>query len=343
MTVQRRSGADASTTVFRRLGWLTVAAVYFLILVGGIVRASGAGMGCPDWPRCFGTWIPPTSEAQLPADYQEIYADHGYGSDRFNVVKTWTEYINRLIGVIIGVLIFATLVASLRYRRDRPGIVWLCLAAFLLVGFQGWLGSVVVSSNLTPWIVTVHMLLALVIVALLIDAVVRSRPPIALEGSGAATPRVAWALTAALLLSIVQIVLGTQVREQVDELALQGLQRSAWIAELGSLVLVHRSLSIAVVIANVYVWLQLRRRLSALTAAARWAAILVALVVLEAAVGALLYYFSVPALLQPLHLLFAALMAGIQCGLIVLYRRRSRPEPARDELGVRGLEVEPLA
>ena len=81
---------DRSLVLFRRMAWITIIAVYVLILVGASVRASGSGMGCPDWPTCFGQWIPPTSEAQLPADYQEIYAARGYAETRFNVVKTWT-------------------------------------------------------------------------------------------------------------------------------------------------------------------------------------------------------------------------------------------------------------
>ena len=76
---------DAAALRFRRLGMLTICAVYLVILAGGIVRASGAGMGCPDWPTCFGQWIPPTSEAQLPANYHEIYAQRGYENTQFNI------------------------------------------------------------------------------------------------------------------------------------------------------------------------------------------------------------------------------------------------------------------
>ncbi len=158
---------------FRRFAIATIAAVYFLIFVGGLVRASGSGMGCPDWPKCFGRWVPPTSESQLPADYQERWAEHGYGEARFNVWRTWTEYGNRMIGVVIGFLILATLLLSLRFRREDPALVWWCAAALVLVGFNGWLGSVVVSTNLEPWIITAHMLAALAVVAALLLALER--------------------------------------------------------------------------------------------------------------------------------------------------------------------------
>ena len=109
---------------FRKLAFWTVAAVYFLILVGGFVRASGSGMGCPDWPQCFGSWIPPLNESQLPADYQEIYGA-SYGDTRFNPVKTWIEYVNRLVGVAIGILIIVTFLSSLSLARARRlSVTW---------------------------------------------------------------------------------------------------------------------------------------------------------------------------------------------------------------------------
>ena len=110
---------------FRRIGIITIFAVYVVILMGGIVRASGAGMGCPDWPTCFGQWIPPTEESQLPANYHEIYAERGYENTQFNPVKTWTEYTNRLVGVSIGFLIFLTAWSSRIYLKTDKTIFYL--------------------------------------------------------------------------------------------------------------------------------------------------------------------------------------------------------------------------
>ncbi|MEO1900032.1 MAG: COX15/CtaA family protein, partial [Methylococcales bacterium] len=110
---------------FRHLGMLTIFAVYMVILVGGIVRASGSGMGCPDWPTCFGQWIPPTEESQLPPNYHEIYANRGYQNTQFNPVKTWIEYANRLVGVTIGFLIFLTAWSSRVFLTIDKSIFYL--------------------------------------------------------------------------------------------------------------------------------------------------------------------------------------------------------------------------
>lgn len=106
---------DKAEHRFIRIGFATLACLFLLILAGGIVRSSGSGMGCPDWPRCFERWVPPTNVSELPVNYQEIYKDRGYHSTEFNVMKTWTEYINRLIGAVTGFVIFLMFIFSRHY------------------------------------------------------------------------------------------------------------------------------------------------------------------------------------------------------------------------------------
>ena len=297
-------------------------AVYFLILVGGIVRASGAGMGCPDWPKCFDRWVPPTSEAQLPADYQQLYADRGYGDTRFNATKTWTEYLNRLIGVSVGILVILTFLASLRLRGLRATVPLVCLGALISVVVAGWLGSVLIDTNLAGWAVTIHMLLALVSAGFLILALAHARAASS-AGGLLATTRLGPLFAFVLLLSTVQIALGTRVRGRIDELSLSGAGAEEWLLEVGTVFLAHRSFSIVVLVANLVLVYRIRR--ATLSRGVLHAAgnLLVLSLALEIAVGAGLYYLDVPPVLQPIHLLLAAIVAGIQFSMWAVFRSES--------------------
>jgi cytochrome c oxidase assembly protein subunit 15 len=308
---------------YRRMAWITIAAVYFLILVGATVRASGSGMGCPDWPTCFGSWVPPTSEAQLPVNYQEIYAELGYSDTRFNVVKTWTEYANRLLGVSIGFLIFLTAIYSWSCRAHDTRIFKASVAAFLMVGFQGWLGSKVVSSNLLPGMITIHMLVALAIVGTLLYAVAQARRGImASQSVGNIDQRFGKWLYIVLGLTVLQVAMGTQVREMTDFIReSQGEElRSSWIDAMPWFFYVHRSFSAVVLFANLWIARLLvmslgwQHTLSRLT--------LTMICVIGAAVfsGAALGHLGMPALVQPTHLLAASLLFGLQFLIWMSYR-----------------------
>ena len=310
---------------FFRLALLTVIAVYFLIAVGGIVRATGSGMGCPDWPQCFDRWIPPTDVSQLPANYQEIYAERGYADTEFNAVKTWTEYVNRLVGALIGIFIFLTAVAARHYRKVDPPVFWWSVAAFLLVGFQGWLGSVVVASNLTTWMITLHMLVALVIVCILIYTLVRSQRDSSATSPSRPLPTIAF--SAAFGLMLLQTLIGTQVRERIDHVAREMVERSAWIAETGALTLLHRSFSLVVAASIIYLLWKLRPLTMGLATGSPVARfhqplvrIILATLLLEVLAGIGLFYFAVPAALQPVHLLLAAILVGAVFALWVVWR-----------------------
>ncbi len=189
---------SASKLRFQKTNLITIILLFTLILAGGIVRSTGSGMGCPDWPKCFGQYIPPTDASELPKDYKQKYVAgrleknqrfanildlFGYGDlarriredksilvpEEFNAAKTWTEYVNRLLGEITGLFLLFTAIFSFSYRRENKLIVFLCILNVILVGFQAWLGSIVVSTNLVAWIVTGHMMLALGILAISIS------------------------------------------------------------------------------------------------------------------------------------------------------------------------------
>lgn len=287
-------------------------------------------MGCPDWPTCFGSLVPPTSVDQLPDNYKEEYA--GYRDKKnqrfasflsaigmketadkilqdpsvlveedFNAAKTWVEYVNRLVGVAIGLFIVALFVTALPLRADRPGLFYMSLGLLILVLIQGWFGSIVVSTNLTPWTVTVHMFLAIVMVIMLVWMQERS----ASERGPLASGVRPW-LLAGLAALCVQIFLGTNVRAVLDRLASAAVDRSAWVAQAGLDFVIHRSFSWILILAQVGIYLKLRK--TAVEKSSNLVSIL--LILCSLLTGTAMAYFGVPALMQPIHLLVAIIAVG---------------------------------
>ncbi|MGE4169359.1 MAG: heme A synthase [Candidatus Margulisiibacteriota bacterium] len=296
---------------FKHISRVTLIAVYVLILVGGIVRATGSGMGCPDWPKCYGRWMPPTSESQLPANYQAHYKALGIHDVTFNALKTWTEYINRLIGVVIGLLIITTFVASFGYVKTKPSVTALSFLGVALVVLQGWLGAKVVASNLHPMVVTLHMGLALVLVAVLITARQLALPP-----KPEAIDRLDF-LRLLALISLVftfgQLLLGTQVREAIDGIAkvMGESERSAWVSHLGNRFDLHRSFSWIIVLVNGLLAYHIRQQAVGTGRLVRLAKAILLVIGAELALGMSLAYLGFPAALQPLHLLLGTLLFGL--------------------------------
>lgn len=304
-----------AATHFRRLGTLTIFAVYFVILVGGIVRASGSGMGCPDWPTCFGQWVPPTDESQLPANYHQIYAERGYENTQFNPVKTWTEYTNRLVGVTIGFLILLTAWSSRIYLKTDKTIFYLAVSVFFLVGFQGWLGSTVVASNLKPLMITVHMLVALFIVALLIYTIARSQRDVIAQIDISSLPgKFKTVLIAAMIMTLLQVVMGTQVREAVDFMAHDHvyIDRQYWRKGFPIIFYIHRSFSSIILFTNLWLAWKIVRSVDKKSLLLRIGLSLAALVITAIIAGISLDRLGMPPVAQPIHLLMANLIFGAQ-------------------------------
>ena len=321
---------EQSLLRYRRMAIITLAAVYFLILVGASVRASGAGMGCPDWPTCFGQWIPPTHESQLPSNYQEIYADLGYADTRFNVTKTWAEYANRLVGVTIGFLIFLTAIFSIPLRRINKSIFLASVAAFFMVGFQGWLGAKVVSSNLQPGMITIHMLMALAIVGTLLFALAEARRRVMVKQPiiGIDSRFEPW-LYIVLGMTVLQVAMGTQVREMTDLIReAQGeALRSTWIEAMPWFFFVHRSFSALVLVANLWLARLLINSLGWQHVLTRLTFAMILVIFLAVLSGATLGHLGMPAFIQPTHLLAASLLFGLQFLIWLSYRHSKDSSP----------------
>lgn len=280
------------------------------------MRSTGAGMGCPDWPKCFGRWIPPTEASQLPANYKEIYGTKLKGEVVFNPVKTWIEYVNRLLGAFTGIMIFLTMVASLAFLKSRDKhIFFLSLSAFVLVGIQGWLGAKVVSFELLPVIVTLHMLLAIVIVFLLLYLFTwAAYPAVLFANSKEQNINLNQIGLIVLTLSLIQILLGTQVREVMDGVItkLGYSERARWVEDLGMKFYVHRSFSIIVVIVN-FIWIsKIWKSEGRSSIQSRIAAACLIVLIIELLSGLAMAYFGVPPFAQPVHLVLAILMIGLQ-------------------------------
>ena len=302
---------------FRKFGIATITAVFFLIFVGGLVRSTGSGMGCPDWPKCFGQYVPPTEISQLPSDYKTQFAVNGKEIADFDAFKTWTEYVNRLIGVVIGILIFLTIVFAYPYlKTPNKKIFWLSFLAFILVAFEGWIGSKVVSTDLAVSLISIHMLLALAIVGLLIYTITSSQSFLIeqLQENKWIKPL----LFFTVIISIVQTISGTQVREMVDEVAKRIDNRFLWVEELGNVFKFHRSWSILNLIISIALMFQYKKAFDRNSLIYRSGLALILLMAVQAFTGKILSLFGFPGYLQSVHLTLGSLTAGLQMFIFIL-------------------------
>ncbi|MGS2761738.1 COX15/CtaA family protein [Sinomicrobium sp. M5D2P9] len=335
---------------FRTITKTTLILVYMVIVAGALVRMTGSGMGCPDWPKCFGYYIPPTEESQLlwhpdktykkgqviirdeslqvaKADFTTsgtyspdnwtLYTKHDYAV--FNPKHTWIEYINRLCGALAGLATLFMAVASFVYWKEKRSVTLLSWLAVFGMGFQAWLGATVVYSVLAPVKITIHMVMALAIVALILYILHLTRA----RKSEYKTDRLFTNLIRlALFLTLVQVVLGTQVRQFVDEQVkiVGDTARDLWLHNPGLDFYTHRSFSILVLAVNVFLFI-LNRNRQLHFARVNWVMLLI---VLEIISGVAMAYLDFPFASQPLHLVLASVLFGIQYYLLLDTRHAAK-------------------
>ncbi len=320
--------------------WIVLVFIFLVVIAGSLVRVTGSGMGCPDWPKCFGYWVPPTDESVLPEDYQENYVEYrvkkinkfsnflqkiGFpetaekilndqnltNEQPFNAAKTWTEYGNRLCGALAGMgMLFGWIWVVFRSKYRK--IKWIYTINLFILVIQAWFGSIVVASNLVPWTITLHMFLALVIIGLqlwVIHLLQLQQEKMEEKPLFTRTYFPFWftlILVLSALITTYQMFLGTQVREMIDELTFAGYTRDDWSSMLGMPYLIHRSFAwlVLVFIVGMAVYNERHQKYTIIRSISL-------VLVLELISGIVLAYANMPAIAQVSHLLFAAILFGI--------------------------------
>ena len=296
---------------FQRLILISIIGTYLVILAGSIVRGTGSGLGCPDWPRCFGQWVPPMDVTELPENYKEVFKIAGKTIADFDPFKTWTEYINRLLGVVLGIFIILLFFTSLRLRNYERNLPWFCAGLLFLIIIQGGVGALVVSTHLKPFLITIHMFLAIL---LLFGLLYLRKYCHDLQDTSIVAPidKKGLLLTKVLVASsFLQVLLGTQVRQQVDHLTRDTMTATAStvIDHLSWSFYVHRTFSLVIVGLFVYLLVYFHR--SRFNRSAFFLSIMAFFCVLgNVASGIALNYFGFPANAQPPHLFFGVATLG---------------------------------
>ncbi len=255
--------------------WVALCSVIILVLVGATVRVTGSGLGCPDWPFCWGCIIPPTNVDQIDVEKIDISKFKrravGRGIDpdtitketvlaSFNPVHTWIEFVNRLTSLPLGLSTLILAVSSFWAKRNRRwviGLSWFCLIDVLA---NAVMGAIVVRSGLQPGIITLHMALAFLLIMVLVTVIWLTRATDTLDGEsiGYRPPLLVASLIFFACL-FCEGLMGSQLREQTDELAHAAVSaqtdRSAWIGQLEATLIykVHRSFSWTLLVTSVLV------------------------------------------------------------------------------------------
>lgn len=333
---------------FKSLVKISLVLVYLVIVAGALVRMTGSGMGCPDWPKCFGYYIPPTNEAELlwapnrifekgqviikdeqllvaQSDFQtdttfnannwKPYTKHDYAI--FNVYHTWTEYVNRLCGAVAGIACFAMAIASFSYWKQKKSVILLSWLVVFLMGFQAWLGALVVASVLNPVQITTHMVVALIIVAVILYILyLISDKEATVKRSDKKFNLLLWA---GLMLSLIQVILGTQVRQFVDHKIKElGYEQMHLILSNPDLTFyIHRTFSFLVIGIALYTYYYNKKKNLGFKNV-NWVIILLVIEILS---GMAMYYLDFPFGMQTTHLVIASILFGVQYYLILQHKK----------------------
>lgn len=311
---------------YRLFTKITAICILVVILAGSLVKVTGSGMGCPDWPKCFGHYIPPFDEKDVNwqpnheyfKDQMVIFNHNLYSANNnissnetfessnwilydkhsyteYNPFHTFVEYVNRLATVLLGLIALLMLYFSFGIKNKSKLPIIFSVVIIILILFEAWLGRLVVDSVLSPQKISIHLYAAFVIVAIIGLMLALTGKKLSLN----TTRKINILMITSFIVLATQITLGTKLREVFDVYK-DSLPRENWVNSAGIIFLVHRSFSLAyltLIIIATYV----SKTLLSNTIIKKTFFILFIVVGLEILSGMLMGYFNVPQFLQPVH------------------------------------------
>ena len=335
---------------FFLIAYISIFSILLLVFVGSSVRMLGAGMGCPDWPKCYGYVIPPTNDSQIQwkpffqfkkgqmvlkdkklfVAKKDLFTKSDFNASNWNVYyenhvfspwNTWVEFINRMFGAITGLVILILFVTSIFMIRSSKLLFVLSLLMLCFVIFQAWLGALVVYSNLQPIKVTIHMLVALLMVLLNV-IIIKMNKNIKLNFiKNKNDKRFVICNYILFFLILTQIFFGSQVRHHVDKsisyLAdIAYINKNIWLNG-SNYFYVHRSFSILIILFLLIMWaLNHYKRVGY----GKYLKHLSFLLLANVIIGIVITYFHFPILSQPAHLTLAFILLAYVFGFLILVR-----------------------
>ena len=316
-------------TIYQKTALAALLATIFLIFVGAIVRVTGSGLGCPDWPTCWGELIPPTSLEQVDFDRLDISKfqkrDPGITKEtlsaEFNPVHVWIEFINRLVSLPVGLFTLATFLFSFQFLRKTPSVFIASFFALVLVLTNAVMGAIVVRSGLKPGVITLHMALAMTLLCVLVYAIYRGgdrRPQVNLNGSGS----IRTLLIVLFFACVGEGVMGSQVRELTDELALKfkNIPRNVWheTLEQKPIYLIHRSVSWVIFVLGAMTFFKTRKATGDLGQLCLKT--VCSIILAQMTLGILMSHVSVHPIVQVLHIGLSSILVVALFWLLIASR-----------------------
>ena len=282
---------------------------YLLIFVGGLVRVSGSGLGCPDWPKCFGRWVPPINIEQIPAHID---------STAFNIVLAWIEYGNRTLGVIVGIsILLMTIIALIHFRKNNKILFSSLLSLFLVIS-NGGLGAIVVSSILNPFIVSLHMILALFLVSVLSYTTIESYKIVDTNKftNMYLSKKISTSLILLWIFIVIEILLGTGIRTNIELIAIDNplFTKGELLSSLNSYKYLHSILGFSLLFLSIYLCYLFKDDFLGLSK--QLVLFIFGMIMFQIFLGELMIFFELPQLTRLFHTWGSSWLVGI---IIILY------------------------